>query len=136
MTLTARTVSDILTQAGIKPSAQRIAVMRYLLTHHTHPTVDEIYRDLLPEYPALSRTTVYNTVRLLVESGCVNHIGIDSANSRFDGATHPHAHFICQRCGAIHDVELTLLPQPPHGLSVNDTQVYFRGVCQNCQTTN
>lgn len=28
---------------GIRPSTQRLAIMNYLLTHPTHPTVDEVY---------------------------------------------------------------------------------------------
>ena len=28
---------------NIKPSVQRIAIMKYLMEHRTHPTVDEIY---------------------------------------------------------------------------------------------
>ena len=31
-----------LTDHGIKPSVQRLAIMQYLLTHATHPTVDDV----------------------------------------------------------------------------------------------
>lgn len=136
MELTTQHISDLLLKAGIKPSAQRIAVMRYMLTHYTHPTVDDIYRGLLPDNPSLSRTTVYNTVKLLADNGCINHIYIDDSNARFDGATHPHAHFMCRECGAIHDVPLTQMPATPSGLTVSDTHVYFRGVCHKCRFTN
>ena len=47
-----------LTEHGIKPSMQRMAVMEYLMTHRTHPTVDEIYTALHPSMPTLSKTTV------------------------------------------------------------------------------
>ena len=30
----------------IKPSQQRIAIMEYLLSHRTHPSVEEIYKEL------------------------------------------------------------------------------------------
>ena len=46
---------------GIRPSAQRLAIMNYLLTHLTHPTVDEVYQVLWNEIQTLSRTTIYNT---------------------------------------------------------------------------
>ncbi len=35
-----------LLENGIRPSAQRLAIMNYLLTHFTHPTVDEVYQGL------------------------------------------------------------------------------------------
>ena len=40
----------------IKPSVQRMAIMKYLMEHRTHPTVDEIYTSLAPEMPTLSKT--------------------------------------------------------------------------------
>ena len=33
---------DYLAAHGIKPSVQRIAVMDYLLRHHTHPQAEDI----------------------------------------------------------------------------------------------
>lgn len=58
-------LKTMLADAGIKPSHQRLAVVRFLADNLIHPTVDDIYTGLLPEYPTMSRTTVYNTVRLL-----------------------------------------------------------------------
>ena len=51
---------------NIKPSVQRIAIMKYLMEHRTHPTVDEIYTALSPTIPTLSKTTVYNNNILLL----------------------------------------------------------------------
>lgn len=43
---------------NIRPSVQRMAIMGYLMSHSTHPTVDMIYNDLYPDMPTLSKTTV------------------------------------------------------------------------------
>jgi len=59
--------AEYLTSCGVRPSPQRVAVMEYLMTHHTHPTVDAIYAALSGTMPTLSRTTVYNTLKLLVD---------------------------------------------------------------------
>ena len=48
----------------IKPSYQRLRIFQYLLSHRTHPTVDEIHHALVAEMPTLSKTTVYNTCLL------------------------------------------------------------------------
>lgn len=32
-----------LVEHGIKPSVQRIQIMHYLMTHFTHPTVEEVH---------------------------------------------------------------------------------------------
>ena len=55
-----------LVEHGIKPSVQRIQIMHYLMTHFTHPTVEEVHKALLPKVPTLSRTTVYNLLQLYV----------------------------------------------------------------------
>lgn len=132
MSINPADISRTLAEAGIKPSTQRIAVMRYLMTHHTHPTADEIYRALLPDYPTISRTTVYNTLKLLVEQKCALMIDIESGNARYDGITTPHGHFICNRCGHISDFDLSVLPVGPAGAMTTETHVYYKGVCRNC----
>ena len=62
-------VYEYLLSYDIKPSVQRIAIMDYLLKHHTHPCIDEIYMALHDDIPTLSKTTVYNTLKLFVEHG-------------------------------------------------------------------
>ena len=95
-----------LTDHGVKPSAQRLAVMEYLMEHRTHPSADEIYCALHPAMPTLSKTTVYNTLRLLTEKGAAIQLTIDERNVCFDADTTPHAHFLCTRCGKVYDVPL------------------------------
>ena len=68
---------EYLQSFGIKPSVQRIAIMDYLLTHRTHPAIDEIYLALCEQIPTLSKTTVYNTLKLFVEHGAAQMLTID-----------------------------------------------------------
>lgn len=63
------TAYEYLLSYHIKPSVQRIAIMDYLLNHKTHPCIDEIHTALCKEIPTLSKTTVYNTLKLFVEHG-------------------------------------------------------------------
>ena len=72
---------------GVHPSQQRLAIMDYLMKHRTHPTADEIFTALLPSMPTLSRTTVYNTLKVLVEHNAILNINIEEKNARFDGCT-------------------------------------------------
>lgn len=46
---------EYLLSYNIKPSVQRIAIMDYLLKHHTHPCIDEIYLALCKDIPTLSK---------------------------------------------------------------------------------
>lgn len=127
-------IQQCLTEHGIKPSLQRIAVLEYLMTHATHPTVDTIFSDLYPSIPTLSKATVYNTLKLLVQCGAVNMITIDEKNARYDACTTPHMHFRCRECGAIIDIEqeLPVTLNLPQGTVVESSQTYCYGVCAAC----
>lgn len=121
-----------LSEAGIKLSPQRMAIARYIAGSREHPTVDLIFASLQDEYPTLSRTTVYNTVKLLCDTGCIAAITIEPEAVRYDYNIEPHAHFLCSECGALHDLPLEDYPAVPDGYVANDMQVYFRGICKNC----
>ena len=130
------TATEHLIKHGIRPSVQRIAVMNYLLEHRTHPTVDEMYVALSKDMPTLSKTTVYNTLELLVKQKAVLELTIDSKMSHYDGYTHAHAHFKCKRCGKISDLPISDAAlnalQIDNGFLKEDLQVYYCGVCPQC----
>ena len=120
---------------GIRPSFQRIAIMRYLLKNATHPTADEVFESLRKQIPTLSKTTVYNTLKLFVENGAALYIGIDEKNARFDGTVTPHAHFRCKECGCIIDIPMStenFLPTDFNGI-IDETYFYLKGRCEKCK---
>lgn len=127
---------EILRRYSIRPSHQRVAVMEYLIQHPSHNTADEVYDGLLSEMPTLSKTTIYNTLHLFKNSGAVSalHIGVEPM--RFDSITEPHAHFYCNVCHRIHDVDMDreLWHQVRHIVpdKAEELQILFRGVCAEC----
>ena len=128
-------IIERLVNAGIKPSAQRMAIVGYLADNLTHPTVDQIYTALHESYPTLSRTTVYNTVWLLAESGVVNTVVADPNTTRFDINTHEHAHCRCRECGKLFDVAMPriITAETPEHFRVDNVSITFEGVCDECQ---
>lgn len=126
-------IISMLTAAGIRLSHQRMAILQYLLDHHTHPTVADIYDHLHPEYPTLSRTTVYNTLKLLVQSGAVTQLDIDPDSAHYDADLSPHAHFLCRNCHRVFDVPLPTQPlEVPHGFATDSVNISYRGLCPSC----
>ncbi|MDO4512019.1 MAG: Fur family transcriptional regulator [Bacteroidales bacterium] len=131
------TVKQHLEQHGVRPSVQRIAIMKYLMEHCTHPTVDTIYSDLLPELPTLSRTTVYNTLELFRQANAAKVLTIDKRNVRYDACVNPHAHFMCRECGRIFDMEIddhlkAHLHDSEHFL-IEQVELNSTGLCEECQ---
>ena len=131
------TTANYLIEHNIKPSVQRVAVMDYLKEHKTHPTADEIFNALSPAMPTLSKTTVYNTLKLFTEQGAALCINIEEKNARFDGDVSQHAHFICLACGSIYDVfakfDNTVSIKSFDGLTITQMQIYYKGFCKKCK---
>jgi len=122
---------------SIKPSVQRTAVMDFLLNNRIHPTIDEIYLALSPSMPTLSKTTVYNTLDLFLERGAVQSLVIDEKNARYDVDISSHAHFICNSCGAVHDIfdlspEYFKLPLNSN-FSIHAVEISYSGICNQCK---
>lgn len=123
---------------NIKPSVQRIAIMNYLMEHRTHPTVDEIYTALSPSIPTLSKTTVYNTLKLLSEQGAALTLTIDERNTCYDADTSTHAHFLCRNCGRIYDLECSdavkkVVEMDMNGHDIQEIHYYYKGICKDCK---
>ena len=90
-----KNTAEYLKEKGVRPSAQRVAIMKYLMEHKVHPTVDDIYNAILPDMPSLSKTTVYNVLKHLEEKGALQSLLIDEKNIRYDADTSSHMHFKC-----------------------------------------
>ena len=128
---------EYLLSFGIKPSVQRIAIMDYLMTHRTHPAIDEIYLALCEEIPTLSKTTVYNTLKLFVEHGAAQMLTIDERNTCYDADIQLHAHFLCKKCGKIIDLpasieQTNVSAMDEDGFKVDEIHQYFKGFCPSC----
>lgn len=123
----------------IKPSVQRIAIMDYLMNHPVHPSADTIYSALSPSMPTLSKTTVYNTLKLFAEHGAAVMLTIDDRNANFDADTSPHSHFFCRCCGQIYDVRYPeAVVQMAENLRMEGHEVaeahyYYKGICKSCR---
>jgi len=121
----------------IKPSLQRLLLLNYMNSCHAHPTVEQIYADLAAQGQALSKATVYNTLTLFVQKGLLRIVSLDRSEARYDVLTCDHGHFVCESCGAIYDVPVDfdrLNLQFPEAGSVNQRDIFYRGVCKRCQS--
>ena len=129
---------DYLLSFNVKPSVQRLAIMDYLLTHRTHPSIEEIYLALCDDIPTLSKTTVYNTLKLFVEHGAAQMLTIDEHNVCFDGDLSLHAHFLCKSCNKIFDLpapkeDELITKMQNEGFQVEGIHYYYRGICPSCK---
>ena len=124
-------------ERGIRPSMQRLAIMDYLINHPIHPTIDDVYQALSNKVPTLSRTTVYNTLRMLSENQAAQMITIDEHRVCYDGNVESHVHFYCKKCGKIIDLFGEQAPKlevekTVEGNIIQEEQLYYKGICAKC----
>ena len=120
----------------IKPTYQRLCVLEYL-HKKKHPTADMIYAYIAKRIPTMSKTTVYNTLNLFLESNLVHAITITGTEVRFSVDEQNHHHFLCKRCGKIIDIDVTCpiargKVKQIEGHRLEEIHGYFRGVCKEC----
>ncbi|MDO4903438.1 MAG: Fur family transcriptional regulator [Limosilactobacillus sp.] len=134
---------DVLKEHKVRLTPQRKTILHYLITHHTHPSVEMIYSDLKDDVENISMATVYNTLRLLVDYNLVIELKNGDGSTHYDYYGHPHYHVVCDNCGKIADVfddhfydisknmaEITR--QKTHFL-VTGNHIEVHGICPDCQ---
>ena len=131
---------DILRQAGIRITPQRMAICAALANNRTHPTALTLYREIKDRYPSLSLTTVYNTLDILAGLGAVNILGnAGDGHIHYDSHTEPHINLACIRCHQIIDFGssyIALLDQElikTSGYHLLGVRMMYYGLCPACQ---
>ena len=132
----AEAIKRSLEGSGLRCTAQRYAVMGFLMDHKGHPTAAEIFEAVNRVDPRSSRATTYNNLRDLVKAGLVREVAVEGRAGRFDLEGTRHHHFICDRCGNVEDMEWYDVPKPAsRSLGkriVRECQLILRGLCPKC----
>ncbi len=119
---------------------QRKAVLEVVRRAHNHPDAAWIYQEVRKVVPRVSLATVYRTLEALVAEGYLVPIAKAGEATRYDANLHPHLHLVCEACGAIVDLEVSLPDllgpaQKAHpGVEVRGVEVTYRGLCPRCRT--
>lgn len=129
--LTAAEIERKLVAAGIQPTAQRIAICRYVLCESDHPTAEQVKAWADKNFPKLSLATVYNTLRTLVDGKLLREYRFPhSEKVIYDSYTEFHYHFLDEKTGDLYDVDpagLNIESKLGKGVSIDSVEVLLRG---------
>jgi len=123
---------DLLRQACLRPTRQRLALARLLFeSGDRHVTAERLHEEAGGASVDVSLATVYNTLHQFVEAGLLREIVVDSGRSYFDTNTSDHHHFFFEGCGRLEDIPaekivVSDLPAPPEGTRVKRVDVIVR----------
>ena len=94
---------DHIKTAGLRRTPQRELILETFLGNEEHMTSEALYDRVRSKDPAVGLTTVYRTLRLLVESGLAREVRFgDTATYYEHHYNHEHHdHMICTGCGTI-----------------------------------
>ena len=123
--------------SGRKVTPQRERIFRILHDNEAHPTADAVHAAVVVDMPSVSLRTVYATLHELAEMGELRQLELGTGSARFDPNTGDHHHLVCDRCGAVQDIDadfpgVALDPAEARGFEVATTQIVFRGRCRTC----
>lgn len=126
-------VEQRLLSRNIQPTAQRIAICRYVLCEADHPTAEDVKRWTDKNFPKLSLATVYNTLGTLVEAGLLREFRFPhSEKVVYDSNVDDHFHFLDEETGKLFDldkerVDVRAKQGAPEGYRVDTVEVVLRG---------
>lgn len=129
---------NILTSHGIKPTANRILVLKELASS-THPiNLADLEMSLYP----MDKASIFRVLELFSDKEIVHVIEDGSRSLKYElchGKEHhsfsdQHAHFYCEKCGSVtclDDVNLRKIDLP-EGYRVKSINFMIKGICPNC----
>lgn len=104
--LTPQEIEKALVEKKIQPTAQRIAICRYVLCEADHPTADQVKEWADKNFPKISLATVYNTLNILVEAGLLLEVKLDHTDKvMYDNNIVHHHHFLDEESGKLFDID-------------------------------
>ncbi|WP_431308314.1 Fur family transcriptional regulator [Demequina litorisediminis] len=131
----------LLRGAGLRVTDSRIAVIA-ALADHPHSGVDAVLTAVSMHLPHTSRQAVHNVLNDLTEAGIARRIEPAGQPGLFElRVGDNHHHIVCQRCGAVADVDCVtghapcLTPSTTSGFDLTEAEVTFWGICSACKVT-
>lgn len=102
----------------------------------SHPDASKLYEYIHQHYPKISRGTVYRNLGVMCEEGKLIKIPMEDGAHCYDVNLSHHAHFYCQQCHQVTDLELEDL-QFSHletqGYEVKKQTIILNGICPKCK---
>ena len=99
-----------LREQGYRLTPQRLMILSAIESSDAHISAEEIYAQVVAKYPHVNISTVYRTLELLKRLGLVTETDFGEGRVRYHpaGKGHHH-HLVCQECGAIIDLDESVL---------------------------
>ena len=126
---------------GLKYSKKRAAIIEHFIKADRHYTVEQLYNEIKTIVPNIGYSTIYRTLKLLVDCGMARTHHFGETDTRFElvHKEQHHDHLVCEKCGTIieftHDgiEKFQNAVAKKHNFLVKNRELQIFGVCKRCQ---
>ncbi|ACJ00312.1 iron response transcriptional regulator IrrA [Rhodospirillum centenum] len=132
MPRTYKPVLDRLSQAGLRPTRQRLALAKLLFDGgDRHITAEQLHNEAQIANMRVSLATVYNTLHQFTGVGLLREVVVESGRSYFDTNVSDHHHFFYEGSGRLMDIAgngvvISGLPEAPEGTRIARVELVIR----------
>jgi len=127
-------------EAGLRATAQRIAVLSVLRESHEHLSADRVTEEVRSRLGTVSTQAVYDVLDALTSKGLARRIEPAGSPALFEGrVADNHHHVVCRVCGAVQDIDCVVGAAPcltasdTGGFVLDEAEITFWGLCPDCQ---
>ena len=130
----------ILKEKGFKLTPQRRLILEFIHDKDTHLTTEEIIKFVDARAPGVDKSTVYRTLDLLEESGCVLKSETGGHFIYHHAEDGHHHHLVCRSCGRSIDCSEDIFSEvknnleEKYGFRADLKHMMVSGVCKECQS--
>ena len=126
---------------GLRRTAQRDLILDIFLRTEEHLTSEDLYWLVQKEDPSVGQTTVYRTMKLLIDAGLAREVRFGDNKTYYEhhfGHQH-HDHMICTECGKVMEFYSAELEEMQDEIAdkfrLRPTHHSLRiwGICEDCQ---
>jgi Fur family transcriptional regulator, peroxide stress response regulator len=101
--ITADQIKNMLSEAGLRITPQRLIVLEAVHKLNNHPTADQIMAYIRQKHPNIATGTVYKVLDILDEKGLIRKVKTESDFMRYDAVLEKHHHMYCADSERIED---------------------------------
>ena len=131
-----------LKEKGLKLTPQRILIADIIHDAKGHLTAVEIIGYVQAKMPGVNKSTIYRTLDMLEEAGCVYKSELDNEFIYHHGDEGHHHHLKCSQCGKTINCDEDIFASVQNSLmkkysfSVDFKHMVINGICRECKNKN
>jgi len=128
-----------LKEKGFKLTPQRRLIADIIHDAHTHITAEDIIARVQEKMPGVNKSTIYRTLDLLTENGCVYRSEVGDQHIYHHAEEAHHHHLVCRLCGKTIVCEENIfesveeIVNEKYGFKPDIKHLVMTGICRECQ---